>query len=71
MMQRTAASKKVPLVRFRSTAVGTSSIVEAKSRVLEHARNISRTSVKNAQPAPNVYVLFVLFPAAISAPANF
>jgi hypothetical protein len=68
MMQRTAASKKVPLVRFRSTTVGTSSIVEAKSRVLEHARNISRTSIKNAQPAPNVYVLFS---SAIFAPANF
>ena len=55
-MQRSAASKKVPLVRFRSTTAGTSSIVEAKSRVLEHARNISRTSVKGAQPAPTVYV---------------
>jgi len=56
-MQRSAASKKVSLVRFRSTTAGTSSIVEAKSRVLEHARNISRTSVKGAQPAPAVYDL--------------
>lgn len=58
-MQRSAASKKVPFVRFRSTTAGTSSIVEAKSRVLEHARNISRTSVKSAQPAPTVYLSLV------------
>lgn len=61
MMQRSVASKTVPLVRFRSTTAGTSSIVEAKSRVLEHARRISRTSVKGAQPAPAVYVFFVFF----------
>ena len=60
MLQRSAASKKVPLARFRSTTAGTSSIVEAKSRVLEHARRISRTSAKNAQPAPAVYVSLII-----------
>ena len=66
MMQRSVASKKVPLVRFRSTTAGPSSIVEAKSRVREHARNISRTSVKGAQPAPTVYAL-IRFHSLLSA----
>ncbi|KAF5357734.1 hypothetical protein D9757_011953 [Collybiopsis confluens] len=41
--------KSTSLVRSRSTAASAGySIVEAKSRVREHARNISRTSSKNA-----------------------
>lgn len=32
-------------------------MLEAKSRVREHARNISRSSPKSAVAAPSVYVL--------------
>ncbi|KAF9014190.1 hypothetical protein BDQ17DRAFT_1404533 [Cyathus striatus] len=41
-------------VRCRSTAALSSSIVDAKSRVREHARNISRTTISNATAAPSV-----------------
>jgi len=51
---RVSSSAK-PLVRFRSTTAGPSgSIVDAKSRVREHARNISKTSTTNAAAAPSV-----------------
>ncbi|KAF9269915.1 acetolactate synthase [Marasmius fiardii PR-910] len=39
-------------VRCRSTVAGGPSFLEARSRVREHARNISRTSTKGAQPVP-------------------
>ncbi|KAF9065449.1 acetolactate synthase [Rhodocollybia butyracea] len=43
--------QKASFVRFRSTSAS-SSMVEAKSRVREHARHISRTSLRNATVAP-------------------
>ncbi|PPQ89440.1 hypothetical protein CVT25_012819 [Psilocybe cyanescens] len=50
----TAVTPKAGAVRCKSTvAVGSSvSMVEAKSRVREHVRNISRTTVSKATPAP-------------------
>jgi len=57
---RVPSSQKNPatfFVRHRSTtAIAGSSIVDAKSRVREHARQISRSSVAKASPAPSVYV---------------
>jgi hypothetical protein len=44
-------------VRWRSTKATGISMVEAKSRVTEHARNISRSTTKNAVVAPAVYDL--------------
>ncbi|KAK1221004.1 Acetolactate synthase, mitochondrial [Marasmius sp. AFHP31] len=43
--------QQLQFTRCRSTVAG-SSFLEAKSRVREHARNISRTTTKGAQPAP-------------------
>ena len=45
-------------VRCRSTAGGASSMLEAKSRVREYARNISRSTTQNATAAPSVYAFF-------------
>ena len=57
---RVPASQKNPttfFVRCRSTsAIASSSIVDAKSRVREHARQISRSSVAKATPTPSMYV---------------
>ena len=50
-------------VRHRSTAaIAASSVshLEAKSRVREHARNISRSTPANATVAPAVYVVLLL-----------
>ena len=48
------------IVRCKSTVVpAATSMVDAKSRVREHARHISRTTVSNATPAPTAYVLIV------------
>ncbi|KAL0946474.1 hypothetical protein HGRIS_012692 [Hohenbuehelia grisea] len=48
-------SAALPFVRCRSTtATGGSSIVDAKSRVREHARNISRSSAQKAAAAPSI-----------------
>lgn len=57
---RVPANQKNPaatLVRCRSTAaISGSSIVDAKTRVREHARHISRSTVAKATPAPPMYV---------------
>ncbi|KAJ3481536.1 hypothetical protein NLJ89_g12203 [Agrocybe chaxingu] len=49
-----SGSRAASAVRCKSTvAPGTSfSMIDAKSRVREHARNISRTTVVKAEPAP-------------------
>ena len=47
-------------VRHRSTAASPVSHLEAKSRVREHARNISRSTTANATVAPAVYVVLTL-----------
>jgi len=46
--------------RCKSTVVP-AAMVEAKSRVREHARHISRTTVSKATPAPAAYVFKVTF----------
>ncbi|KAJ3926604.1 MAG: thiamine diphosphate-binding protein [Lentinula lateritia] len=47
--------KTQPFVRCRSTTASSGySMIDAKSRVREHARNISRTSSKNATAAPTL-----------------
>jgi len=54
---RVPASQKNPFVRCRSTSViVSSSIVDAKSRVREHARQISRSSAAKATLTPSMYV---------------
>ncbi|KAF4576368.1 Acetolactate synthase, mitochondrial [Pleurotus pulmonarius] len=54
-MRSPATQAPVAFVRTRSTvAPAGSSMIEAKSRVREHARNISRSTVKKAAPAPVV-----------------
>ncbi|KAI0345110.1 acetolactate synthase [Trametopsis cervina] len=51
------ANKAIALTRARSTAAAPStsavSMLEAKSRVREHVRNISQTSARDATPAPS------------------
>lgn len=46
----------VAFTRARSTtaAGGSISMVDAKSRVREHVRNISQTTARDAAPAPSV-----------------
>lgn len=59
---RVPPSQKRPaaaFVRNRSTAIN-GSIVDAKTRVREHARHISRTTVANATPAPPMSVSNIL-----------
>ncbi|KAI0693349.1 hypothetical protein BC835DRAFT_1084379 [Cytidiella melzeri] len=50
------AHKAIAFTRARSTAAGSStvSMVEAKSRVREHVRNISQTTSREAVAAPSV-----------------
>ena len=57
---RVPVAPKSTISRCKSTVVpaATSSMVDAKLRVREHARNISRTTVSKATPAP-VYEFFV------------
>ena len=52
----TKSNKAIAFTRARSTAAtGTSiSMVDAKTRVREHVRNISQTSARDAAPAPAV-----------------
>jgi acetolactate synthase-1/2/3 large subunit len=63
-MALSAARIRVPanqknFVRCRSTsAIAGSSIVDAKSRVREHARHISRSTAAKATAAPAMYVDF-------------
>ncbi|PPQ76052.1 hypothetical protein CVT24_006857 [Panaeolus cyanescens] len=49
---KVAVAAAVNIVRSKSTVAGAFSMVEAKSRVREHARHISRTSAAKATPAP-------------------
>jgi hypothetical protein len=51
-------STSLTLTRSRSTAVTNPSFLEARARVKEHARNISRSSAHNALVTPAVYVSF-------------
>ncbi|KAJ8517204.1 hypothetical protein ONZ45_g5580 [Pleurotus djamor] len=54
-MRSPASAPQMAFVRCRSTtATGGNSMIEAKSRVREHARNISRTTAQKAAPAPAV-----------------
>ncbi|KAF8884830.1 acetolactate synthase [Infundibulicybe gibba] len=52
MRIRGAPKSPASLVRCRSTTAGAPSMIEAKSRVREHARNISRSTTQNAAVAP-------------------
>ncbi|EIN07039.1 acetolactate synthase [Punctularia strigosozonata HHB-11173 SS5] len=55
-MRASSATKAPSLARSRSNvAAASSSFLEARSRVKEHARNISRTSSKNASVEPSIH----------------
>ena len=51
-------STTLTFTRSRSTAAANPSFLEARARVKEYARNISRSSAHNALVTPAVYVLF-------------
>jgi acetolactate synthase-1/2/3 large subunit len=51
-------STTLTFTRSRSTAAANPSFLEARARVKEYARNISRSSAHNALVTPVVYVLF-------------
>lgn len=54
-MSRFRVSASSPSLSRGKTTVATSSIVDAKARVREHARSISRSTAKAAtSPAPTV-----------------
>ena len=52
------ASTSLTLTRSRSTAATSPSFLEARARVKEHARSISRTSTQNAVVSQTVYASF-------------
>lgn len=52
------ASTSLTLTRSRSTAATSPSFLEARARVKEHARNISRSSTHNAVVSHTVYISF-------------
>ena len=49
-------STSLTLTRSRSTAATNASFLDAKARVKEYARHISRTSAQNAVVSQTVYV---------------
>ena len=58
---RVPVALEYTIFRCKSTAA-TSSMIDAKSRVKEHARHISRSTVSKATPAPAYVLLVALFP---------